>query len=115
MTIYLWLDDIRPIPQKILNFCNENRFSVIRASSSYEAKKFFTQLIREDDIYLVDFDYNLGGGEEEDENGYDFAKWLLDNEIEPQYFTIHTVNPIGARNIHQLLTHYDWQYLNFWI
>lgn len=111
MTFYFWLDDVRPIPQKVFDFCNERGMSVVHASSVYEAKKFFAQFIREGDKYLIDFDHDLG----EDESGYDFAKWLLETEVEPQHFTVHSMNPVGARNIHQLLTHYDWNYLNFWM
>lgn len=109
MRFYIWLDDVRPIPQKVLDYCNENNISALQVTSVYAAKKLFVQCIRSEDIYLIDFDHDLGN----DESGYDFAKWLLEEEVEPQYFAIHSMNPVGAKNIHQLLTHYNWKYLDF--
>lgn len=57
---------------------------------------------------LVQFDHDLGDGP----SGYDFAKWLVDRDMDrggmPDGFTydIHSQNPIGARNIQSYLNSY---------
>lgn len=58
--------------------------------------------------FYISFDHDLGDGL----TGYDFAKWLieqhLDNNIIPSNFSfyVHSMNPIGAANIKQLLTNF---------
>ena len=51
---------------------------------------------------LIFIDHDLGGEvyvDSENENtGYQFAKWLAENEFDAKYVT-HSLNPIGARNI----------------
>ena len=51
----------------------------------------------------IDFDHDLG----EEKSGYDIAKWLVENG-EKGKFRIHSMNPVGANNIRQLLKHYGW-------
>ena len=54
----------------------------------------------------VDFDHDLGFGP----TGYDFAKWLVDRAIDgygfPKSFDVHSQNPIGRRNIIDLMNGY---------
>lgn len=57
----------------------------------------------------ISFDHDLGT----DETGYDFAKWLVNSDIENMYifpdgfsFNVHSANPIGKRNIESLLNSY---------
>lgn len=53
----------------------------------------------------IDFDHDLGEGK----NGYDVAKWLLENEIRNVRYHIHSMNPVGRANIDQLLSHYGYE------
>lgn len=60
----------------------------------------------------ISFDHDLGL----EESGYDIAKWIvekvLDKEVDmPDDFAykIHSANPVGAKNIHSLLSNF----LNF--
>lgn len=61
---------------------------------------------------FVSFDHDLGDNQA---TGYDIAHWMvnldMDGTVIPDDFEfyVHSQNPIGARNIHQLLT----SYLNF--
>lgn len=57
----------------------------------------------------IDFDHDLGEGK----NGYDFAKFLIERDIDqPGFipkefgFAVHSQNPIGARNIRNILDSY---------
>lgn len=48
----------------------------------------------------------------ESKSGYDFAKWLVDFDLDTGSmpvnftFTVHSMNPVGAENIRSLLTKY---------
>lgn len=64
---------------------------------------------------FISFDHDLGCDEIGNilKNGYDFAKWLVDMDIEnihkfPDNFTfnIHSANPIGKNNIKSILNNY---------
>ena len=56
----------------------------------------------------VSFDHDLGTGP----SGYDFAHWLVQHDLEhggmPADFSyrVHSANPIGAVNIHGLVSGY---------
>lgn len=54
----------------------------------------------------VDFDHDLGDGP----TGYDFAKWLVDRDIEghgfPESYAVHSQNPVGRDNINGLINSY---------
>lgn len=52
---------------------------------------------------VIDFDHDLGEGK----TGYDIAKWLIEYNYFGK-FRIHSMNPVGANNIRQLLNHYGW-------
>lgn len=65
--------------------------------------------------FFISFDHDLGV----DNNGvllptgYDFAKWLVEMDMdeiirfpEDFYFTVHSQNPVGAKNIQKYLRNY---------
>ena len=98
---YLWLDDVRPTGAGIYELHN---FNCRVAHSVNEAKK----IIREaegngQDRFILELDHDLG----EEKTGYDFAKWLIEQSYIGK-FRIHSMNPVGANNIRQLLKHYGW-------
>ncbi|WP_371131695.1 cyclic-phosphate processing receiver domain-containing protein [Sulfuricurvum sp.] len=46
-------------------------------------------------------------------SGYDFAKWLVEMDMDGKihipedfYFTVHSANPVGAKNIQEYLRNY---------
>jgi hypothetical protein len=98
----MFLDDIR-VPQ--------NDYDVI-ARSFEEAVEF----VKNYGIpTFISFDHDLGCDEIGNilKSGYDFAKWLVDMDIEnihkfPNNFTfdIHSANPIGKNNIKSILNNY---------
>jgi len=64
---------------------------------------------------FISFDHDLGCDKFGNPNktGYDFVKWLVDMDIEhgtiiPQCFTftVHSQNPVGAKNIQMYLDNY---------
>ncbi|WP_152057095.1 cyclic-phosphate processing receiver domain-containing protein [Aliarcobacter butzleri] len=98
----MFLDDIR-VPK--------NDYDVI-VRSFEEAVNF----VKENGIpTFISFDHDLGCDEMGNilKSGYDFAKWLVDMDIENIYkfpnnftFDIHSANPIGKNNIKSILNNY---------
>ena len=100
----LWLDDERE-PDKLFL----GRVEKVFVAKSYEDAIFYLANFREDERYedlFVDFDHDLG----EEKTGYDFAKFLLEKGVEIGGFSVHSMNPVGAKNICDLLSHYDYKY-----
>ena len=58
----------------------------------------------------ISFDHDLG--DENAKTGYDFAKWLVDQDLTYNIipsdfeFNVHSANPVGAANITNLLDAY---------
>lgn len=100
MKIFIWLDDLRDAP-----ICDEADEGYI-ARTYIEAVNIIKSSIRPSvDAIYISFDHDLGEGK----SGYDFAKWLLRNGY-MGHFDVHSMNPVGAKNIYELLTHYGWEY-----
>ena len=64
---------------------------------------------------VISFDHDLGWDEQDrviGKTGYDFARWLVEYDLDTNTmpvdfsFTVHSMNPIGARNIKSLLDNY---------
>lgn len=101
----MFLDDIR-VPKNIYD---------VTARSYDEAIEF----VKKNGIpNYISFDHDLGCDDKGNilKSGYDFAKWLVEMDIENIYkfptdfnFNIHSANPIGRNNINSILNNY----LNF--
>jgi hypothetical protein len=114
---YLFIDDERK-PKDVtwiliggVGFWGAN-WDVVR--SLPEAKKWVLENGFPD---VISFDHDLGeahyGGDYSDgKTGYDFAKWLVEYDLDTNTmpkdfrFTVHSLNPIGAENIRNLLEGY---------
>ena len=89
---YLFLDDLRPVPEGYIGVRNY---------------KEFVKYIEEDELpHFISFDHDLGGGK----TGYDCAKWLVEYCLErwlplPE-FSVHSQNPVGRLNISAHLANY---------
>lgn len=69
----------------------------------------FIQVIQDKGVpEHISFDHDLGELEAGvlAPNGLDAAKWLIENEIVPKSFNVHSANPIGAKNIESLLNNW---------
>ena len=86
----LFVDDLRNCPNQY-----------IQAYNYEEAIKILEN--NKGNIDEISLDHDLG----DVKSGYDICKWLVENE----YWTmdkiiIHTANPVGAKNMFQLLDRY---------
>ncbi len=98
----LYLDDIRT-PKN-------DDFIIVR--SFQEA----TEFIQQNGIpNYISFDHDLGCDEVGTiyPNGYDFAKWLIEMDLDNTYkfpkdfkFNVHSANPIGKKNIETIINNY---------
>jgi hypothetical protein len=99
MSYNLFLDDVRKAPYE----------TWITVSSYIE----FCEYITEHGVPLgISFDHDLGGKGRNPKTGYDCVKWLVGEDldgrlsIEGMEWSVHSMNPVGARNIRKYLTNY---------
>jgi len=54
----------------------------------------------------ISFDHDLG---ENQKTGYDFAKWIVWNELDTRgiFINVHSANPIGRDNIYGLIRNWE--------
>lgn len=97
--IYIFVDDIRKpvrIPDGMAyTVCRDynTAISEIKRYIGYESE------------IIVDFDHDLGTNK----SGYDIAKWIVGQGYPNIRFRIHSMNPVGVKNIRELLTHYGYK------
>ena len=94
MKRFLFIDDVRE------HFFNETIGLVDVARTYNQAIEFLN--IKYYDV--VSFDHDLG----EEKTGYDIAKYIIENQIQIGSFYIHSANPVGRKNIEELLLHYGY-------
>lgn len=109
-TLYIYLDDIRDMPWQYT--LHVDKAIVCRSYRAAVAaiKKYLPSF----DNLIIDLDHDLGydgldldNDHSNDPTGYDFCKYLVENEITGK-FHVHSMNPVGAENMRQLLSHYGW-------
>lgn len=97
--IYLYLDDVRHCPKEI-----QDAYVVLTARDYYGAIDIINFCVSANVEMYIDFDHDLGEGK----SGYDVAKYIVENQIPVAGYCVHSMNPIGAWNIHQLMSHYGY-------
>ncbi len=97
---YIYVDDIRKCPYDIED--NFIAFTCRNYAAAIEVINYCTSF-KNVEVYL-DLDHDLG----EEKSGYDIAKYIVENEIKITGYTVHSMNPVGRWNIHQLMEHYGY-------
>lgn len=97
---YIYVDDIRKCP----NHIEENfvTFTCRTYAAAIEVINYCTSF-KGVEVYL-DLDHDLG----EEKSGYDIAKYIVENKISITGYKVHSMNPVGAWNINQLMEHYNY-------
>lgn len=104
MDLFIWLDDERPMP--VFNFNKDKElFHAINYNECIKIIKFGLKNKKE---IIIDFDHDLGRRK----TGYDIAKYIVENNIPIKGFRIHSMNPVGSKNIYELLTRYGYKCFN---
>jgi hypothetical protein len=83
----LYVDDLRPCPEGW------------ETVGTYEDAVAFLFLHPVEELSL---DHDLG----HDGTGYDIVKWMFEANIWPKKLRLHTANPVGRKNMRQLIEHY---------
>ena len=122
MNYYIYLDDVRE--DDIWFRKNENSFERLSLGDwvpcivrSYDEAIHVLEHLRDymigNETLIIDLDHDLGetedGYNELARTGYDVCKWIVENNFQHLYFHIHSMNPVGAANMRQLLTHYGYK------
>ena len=115
MNYYIYVDDIRENDTffKTLRNYTHMEWIPIICRSAEEAIFFLNYYNKEFYNVIIDLDHDLGEGNEIDDSialsGYDICKYIVENHIPLVGFHIHSMNPVGAMNMRQLLTHYGYK------
>ena len=92
--MFLWLDDIRPMPDVADVHCKS-------AVSAWI-------VIKKERVDHISFDHDLG---DDTLTGYWLARKIEEaayrNEIEPMSWSIHSANPVGRENIRRAMEQAD--------
>lgn len=101
--IYIYVDDIRDYTNwdKDLS-CNRE---VIAAKTYKEAIQALETCIEHKSKIIIDLDHDLGCKK----TGYDIAKWIVTSGYRDIKFKVHSMNVVGAQNIREVLSHYDYK------
>lgn len=114
---YLFLDDERE-PKDVTWVCLGNAnyntvdWSIVR---SYDEAVAWVLEHGFPDVASLDHDLGLqhyAGDYSDNNTGYDFAKWLVEYDMNTSsmphdfVFIVHSRNPVGAKNIQMLLNNY---------
>lgn len=94
MPTYLWMDDVRPPPPSSEWF---HVYSVKRAKAVLIARP----------IEGVSLDHDMGHFASEGGDGIKLVLWMCEFNIWPtKFFRVHSMNPVGARNMIELAHRY---------
>jgi hypothetical protein len=88
MSYCLYLDDVRK-PE------TDRDWVIVRSASE------FKQIIEERGMpEHMSLDHDLG---ENKPSGLDCVNWMIENDLVPESFNVHSANPIGAENMRSKL------------
>ena len=105
MNVYIYLDDIRDDDYFYNHYMGTDWHPVICRDYGEACRAIDAHM--QDNIF-IDLDHDLGFDEDDgtELNGYDVCKYIIDRMAPVVGFHIHSMNPVGAANMRQLLTHY---------
>ena len=117
MIFYLWLDDVRDVPDVCVRYpvrdeqeFGMNTYITYQVRSVNTAKYLIDNAVRQKryDGYLLDLDHDLGEYAKDGGDGYELIKWMIEQGYNTNKFKIrlHTMNPVGRQNMEQLIDRY---------
>ena len=106
--IFIWLDDERSISNQWI-FHTEDDAEFIKFTCVADLIAWYKTKANEYDKIFISFDYDLGSSL----TGYDAAKYIVYNKHRLDGFSVHSMNPVGTKNIIDLLTHYGYYKMKY--
>lgn len=91
--VRIWIDDLRPAPKGYI-WCKTYNQAIATINDFSHSE-----------IELICFDHDISC----EKTGYDIAKYIVENNIKLKFFSIHSQNIVGVKNIRHLLTHYGYK------
>ena len=100
--IKIWMDDVRPAPDGYIHCRSVNE---AKAAIRFYERNF------SDDTILINLDHDSG---DYFNDGGDYIKildWLEEEDIfdTGYFFHLHTMNPVGAKNMRQIIEKNKWR------
>lgn len=110
MNYYIYLDDVRENDRYFNQHFRREDWLPVVVRNYDEAVKTISE-IRDSGKIFLDLDHDLGFDNNNDRapTGYDFCKYIVQEDIKICGFHIHSMNPVGAANMRQLLSHYGYK------
>ena len=117
MIMYVWLDDIRPVPE----ICDKypvrkdafdmNNYITYAFKSVNIAKSYIQAAIENNryDGYLFDLDHDLGDYANDGGDAIKLIDWLIENYHDKNMkfkFRFHSMNPVGVQNMRSAFEKY---------
>lgn len=113
MNYLIWVDDERPVHQmyETLQKKNLNKLQIIVFKNALDTVDWLINhhYDNENKIF-IDLDHDLGSF---DLTGYTICQFIVQNKIPIAGFAVHSMNPVGAKNMKDLLEHYGYYALKF--
>lgn len=113
MNHYIYLDDIREDDTWFRRNLALQKWHPHVVRTVEQAKNLIWAILYsgESASFIVDLDHDLGEGNENElePSGYEFCKWIVENQIPLVGFHLHSMNVVGSQNMRQLLTHYGYR------
>ena len=106
--IFIWLDDEREINPMWTRKAEDDIY-FIKFKNALDLMTWYKTESHEYDKIFISFDHDLGSNL----TGYDVAKFIVNNKYNLTGFAVHSMNPVGAMNIFQLLTHYGYHKMSY--
>lgn len=107
MDTYIYIDDIRTNDSFYRTLIGDWAPFICR--DYQESIDVITQHAQAGDRIILDLDHDLGFDDDDDDvelNGYDICRYIVESNLPIYAFHIHSMNPVGAANMRQLLSHY---------
>ena len=107
--IFIWLDDEREMPKYWEAAVNRGKTANQIFRSAKDLIKWYNENSQEYEKIFISFDHDLGSTE----TGYDVAKYITSHNLPLAGFAAHSMNPVGRKNIINLLTHYGYKEMKY--
>lgn len=109
---YIYVDDIREDDSWFNHHMKPSVWNTQVCRTYDQTIEFIAKTMKNEEcMFFLDLDHDLGEGNENEleKSGYDICKWIVENHIPLVGFHIHSANPVGRKNMQQLLTHYGYE------
>ena len=100
--LFIYLDDERNIPDNYKRYFKNWGINFIILRTYQSVIDYLTKYRPIDAKIYLSFDHDLGLNK----TGYDVAKFIVENQISINGFAVHSMNPVGAKNIIELIDNF---------